>query len=194
MSFASFDEFGPPLPPTNIRSIDNGQGVRPLTKDTTTLEDIYKTPFVLFSENRNNFSDTAKEVLKGINSTSDLPKIFFADKNIKRIQRKIKERIYYKTQGKYLLEMDQDETALLIAMRAVYLEYGRYLPKQIVRQVKELNERVVKEVTPGMITNIKQYYGYIRDINEPLKPMVRPMNVNSSGRQSLPSFTTTWGV
>ena len=45
-----------------------------------------------------------------------------------------------------------------------------------------------------MITEIKQTYGYIKEINEPIKPIPRPMNVNNAGRKTLPSITTTYGI
>ena len=43
-----------------------------------------------------------------------------------------------------------------------------------------------------MITEIKQFYGYLKEINEPLKPIDRPINVNNAGRKTLPSLTSVW--
>lgn len=119
-------------------------------------------------------------------------KLFFSNENVKRIQQQIRSEIYEKTQHKYKLDEDQDDSDLLIAMRAMYMEQGIYREDNPVRQVKQLNKRIVDYVVPDMITEIKQYYGYLKDINEPLKPIDRPMNVSSAGRRSLPSITTTW--
>ncbi len=124
----------------------------------------------------------------------ELTKIFFSHKNMKRLQKAIKKEIYYKTNKKYLLEDDQDENDLTIAMRAVYFKYGKYLPNKIIKQTKILNRHVVDYVVPDMITNIKQYYGYLKDINEPLQPIMLPINVNNGGRKTLPSISTIFGL
>lgn len=119
-------------------------------------------------------------------------RIFFSSDNVRRIQKQIKQSVYEKTNQKYKLEEDQDPSDLIIAMRAMYLEQGKYQKTSPIRQVKQLNQRVVDFVVPDMITEIKQYYGYLKDINEPLKPIDRPMNVCNAGRRTLPSITTTW--
>jgi hypothetical protein len=132
--------------------------------------------------------------LKGLQTQSELSKLYFSDKNIKRLQQKIKNAVYEKSNGEFKLEIDQDQKDLFIVMRAVYFEYARFLPNQIVRQVKRLNEKVITESIAGIMTNIRQYYGYQKEINKPLTPIARPLNVNNKGRLQLPSITTTWGV
>jgi hypothetical protein len=123
-----------------------------------------------------------------------MSKIFFSDKNIQRLQKKIKREVYKRTNGKYKLDIDQEERDLLIVMRAIYLEFGRFIPGEIVRQIKRLNNKVIDQIIPSMLTEIRQYYGYLDDINEPIKPMLRPLNVNNAGRRMLPSVTTTFGM
>lgn len=120
-------------------------------------------------------------------------KLFFSDENIARIQKKIKQQVYNDSKGQYKLDVDQNERDLFIVMRSIYLDNAKNLNKAIVRQVKMLNEIVVRTVMPDIMTNIKQYYGYLKDINTPLKPLMRPMNVNNAGRRTLPSMTTVWG-
>lgn len=121
---------------------------------------------------------------------SEVNKLFFSDENVKRIQKKIQSE--FKRQSGIEAEFEQDDADLNIAMIAVYNKESRDLPNHVVRQVKQLNEKTVKYVVPDMITNAKQYFGYLKDINEPLKPMMRPMNVNNAGRKTLPSLTTVW--
>ena len=77
-------------------------------------------------------------------------------------------------------------------MRYIYLDFGKNLPKEIVRQVKILNEKTINYLLPDILTNIKQYYGYIRDISTPITPLMRPMSTNTNGRRALPSYTTLW--
>lgn len=131
--------------------------------------------------------------IDGENVYDNLSKIFFSEKNLKRIQKSIKEEIYKKTKGQYKLNVDQDDSDLTIAMRAVLLEHGRFLPFNVKEQIRDLNNKTVESIIPDMITNIKQAYSYIKEINEPIKPMIRPINVNNAGRRTLPSLTTIYG-
>jgi hypothetical protein len=136
--------------------------------------------------------DRARQATQGLIEKNEITTIFFSDENMKRIQKKIKEEIYKRTNGQYKLDEDQDDSDLMIVMRALYLDKCKNLPQQTVRQVKILNQYTVDYIVPDMITNIKQYFGYVNDINKPLTPMMRPMNVNSAGRKLLPSITTLW--
>uniref|UniRef100_A0A6C0E8Y7 Minor capsid protein P8 central region domain-containing protein n=1 Tax=viral metagenome TaxID=1070528 RepID=A0A6C0E8Y7_9ZZZZ len=122
-----------------------------------------------------------------------LTKVFFSNENMKRIQKKIKQEVYNRSKGKFKLEEDQEESDLFLVMREVYLMEAKHLPNHIVRQTKILNDKVVKAIIPDMMTAIKQYYGYAQDINKPLQPIMRPMNVNSAGRKMLPSLTSVYG-
>lgn len=121
-------------------------------------------------------------------------KLFFSEDNINRIQKMIKREIFNKTKGVFRLDINQDETDLIVAMRAVYYEHGRFLPFGIIRQVKELNRNLLDYIIPDIITQIKQSYAYIQEINQPLKPLTRPINVNNAGRKSLPSLSSVWGI
>ena len=119
--------------------------------------------------------------------------LYFSSDNMKRIQKRLRSEVYKLSKGKFRLDIDQDEQDLLIAMRAVYLEYGKNLDKYIVKQVKALNQKTVDYIVPDLMSNVKQYYGYLKDISEPTKPIARPLDVNNSSRASLPSLTSVWG-
>lgn len=123
---------------------------------------------------------------------SALMKEFFCDKNIKRLQKKMKREIYERSDGQFKMEVDQDKGEVLIIMEEIYTEHARNLPNGIKRQTKRLNQLFIDSVIPNMMTAIKQYYGYIKDISSPIEPIPRPMNVNNAGRQTLPSVTTIW--
>ncbi len=192
--FASFDDQPPYYSKPNEAFYDRGQGVPQLNTNNMTIQDIYRTPFLFIQEHRKNYKDQAPVALKGIQSESELSKMFFSDVNIKRVQKKIRKAIFQRTNGEFRLDVDQDAKKIFIVMRAVYLEHARFLPTEIVRQVKRLNQKVVDEIIPGMITEIRQEYGYLKEINKPLDPIMRPMNVNNAGRRTLPSVTTVLGI
>jgi len=88
--------------------------------------------------------------------------------------------------------VDQDEKDIYIAMRATYLEFGTFELSKIKHQVKLLNNKVIETIIPGMLSEVEQYYGYLREINNPIKPIDLPINASSGGRKTLPSFTTIW--
>ena len=130
----------------------------------------------------------------GCDEVDPVTELFFSQENMNRIQKLIKQDVKLRTNGQYRLEVDQDEADLLIGMRAVFFDmYGaRFLPFKIKHQVKELNRKVVNYLVPNMVSEMKQEYGYIKEINKPLEPIDRPINVSSAGRLNLPSITTTW--
>lgn len=138
---------------------------------------------------------TTKGVPGDVNpeTEDELSKMFYSQENMRRIQKKIRETVFERTKGQFRLDVDQDDQDLLITMRAVFLEHARFLPFRIIHQVKDLNRRVIEYIVPEMITQIKQYYGYIKEISEPIKPIPRPINVNNAGRKTLPALTTSFG-
>lgn len=176
--------------PTSKAFYDKGQGVPKLNANNMTIQDIYRTPFLFIQSHQNNYGDMADVALKGIQSNSDLSKLFFSDDNMKRIQRNIKKEVYKRTNGQFRLDGDQDENDLFITMRATYMEHAKFLGNHIVRQVKQLNEKVIDDVLPGILVNIKQYHGYLKEINKPLDPIPLPLNVGNAGRRSLPGIST----
>lgn len=173
-------------------------GITPITRDNMTISDMYRSPFLLFQENQminkttpsKDFFKLGKLALKNI-EFSELEKLFFSDDNVKRVQKLIKRDIYYRTKGQFKLDVDLDQNELFLAMRAVYMEFARFMTNEdIVREVKRLNQKVIDESVPGIITNIRQDYGYLQEINKPLSPIPRPINVNNAGRRTLPSVTS----
>lgn len=128
----------------------------------------------------------------GMNNTS-LSDMFFSKENVDRIQKKIKSAVKTMSNGKFRMDVDQDELELNLAMRAVFLDYGKNLPNHLVRQVKVLNQQVLDYIMPEVMTNVNQYYGYLKDISQPYKTLPRPMNVNNAGTKTLPSMTSRWG-
>jgi hypothetical protein len=139
-----------------------------------------------------NTTNIANTVLRGIVEDNELSRLFLSQENIDRIQKKLKVVVYERSQGKFKLEENQDESDLIVVMRYIYLDHCKNLPTQLVRQVKLLNDKTVEYIIPDLLTNIKQYYGYIRDISQPITPIMRPMGTTNAGRRTLPSYTTLW--
>lgn len=133
-------------------------------------------------------------LLKRYTELSPVAKLFFSKGNLHRIQKLIKAEVLQRTQGRFILTEDQSDDDLVIVMAYIYQEYGRNLPDHVVHQVKRLNLRTVNYLIPDVISNIKQYYNYQKEINEPIKPIDRPVNFSNKGRKLLPSITTVWSM
>jgi hypothetical protein len=119
---------------------------------------------------------------------------YFSKENMKRIQKKIKQRVYEATNKKFKLTEDQDEMDLLIVMRAVFLDEGKNLPHKIISQVKILNNKTLDYLMPDLLTNLQQQVAYIKEINNPIQPHNVPLNVSNKGRKTLPSISTIWNL
>lgn len=148
-----------------------------------------------YSQSTNNWAtenSIQKSLLKGVYQPTPLGELFFSQENINRIQKIIKYEVFVRTNGKYKLEVEQNESDLLVVMRDIYITCGKNMPYQLVRQVKELNHRTVEKIIPDMISMIKQDDAYIRQLDKPIDPIPLPVCVNSKGRTSLPSVTTTF--
>ena len=147
------------------------------------------------SDEKNNWAtenSIQKSLLKSVYTPTPLGEVFFSPDNIKRLQNKIKKSIFIETKGKYKLQIDQNESDLLIVMRAVYIQDSYNAPYRIIHQVKELNEKVINRILADMISNIKQNEEYLNVIDKPMDPIPLPVNVSRAGRLSLPSVTTIW--
>lgn len=131
-----------------------------------------------------------KTLLKSVYTPTPLGEIFFNPENIARVQRRIKYEIYTRTNGTYVLEIDQNETDLLVVMRDVYITCSTFSPYKLVHQVKLLNDAVCKKIIPDMISIMKQDQEYINQLDKPRDILPLPVNVSKAGRLSLPSVTT----
>lgn len=189
----SYANFNPTL--TYNRMIPNESSSKSNIKSYEREFDKYQNDIDMYVSGDSYYCDGNSKLTIGGMQIEPTPvsKLFFSPENIARIQKKIKQRVYNDSDGKFKLETDQDEMDLLTVMRYIFLDYAKNLNKHIVRQVKMLNEKTVNYIMPDLMANVKQYYGYLKEINTPLKPIVRPMNVNRAGRKTLPSITTTWG-
>ena len=133
-----------------------------------------------------------KTLLKGLQEPTPIGELYFSYENINRIQKMIRYEIFRRTNGKYKLETDQNETDLLVVMRDVYLSCCNNMPYRVIHQVKELNQKTIEKIIPDMISMIKQDNEYIKKLDTPIEPIPLPICMNSKGRLSLPSVTTTF--
>jgi hypothetical protein len=165
-----------------------------LYRDVETSQPNVKNYYWTGYEQKNNNWATEgsiqKTMLKSIYTPTPLGEIFFSPENIARIQKQIKREVFIRSNGKYKLNIDQNETDLLVVMRAVYISDAENSPYKIVHQVKKLNHRTIERIVPDMLSMIKQDQKYLDELDKPINPIPLPVNVSRAGRLSLPSVTT----
>ncbi|VVU94858.1 hypothetical protein CPAV1605_583 [seawater metagenome] len=156
--------------------------------------DFHKVPFVYFQNDSNskNYQMELKNSL--LNQTPTVGKnvsnVFFSSKNIDIINKAIILTVYDFTNQEFKIP-PQSNNDLMIVMSFVYDNYAENLPYDITKQVRKLNDQVVKNVVPGIITNLQQYIGYLKDASQLPTPIALPVNVNDMGK-TLPSVTNIY--
>jgi hypothetical protein len=122
------------------------------------------------------------DALKNIHSENAVSNLFFSRVNIDFIQQKIIDDIYKASRDEYKIAK-QSEESLEVVMRAMYLQHSRNIPCKVKEQVKELNKHVLDFCIPNIMTNIKQYIGYIKDVNAPRAVMENPIDTTTRANQ-----------
>ena len=107
---------------------------------------------------------------------------YFGKNNINKIQNLIISEV--KTSD-YTIGR-QSEIQLQIIMRSIYLSNSKNLMTNIDSQINELNKMVVDYSVEVILSNIKKYLGYRKDISSPRQIMTHPTSVSSKGEKSLP--------
>ena len=115
--------------------------------------------------------------------------LFFSEENINRLQKHIKKEVHIKTRGEYKLEAD---LILDTIMKETSAEHGRN-NKHVIRFTKKLNNIVVNNTVPSLISNIKRMWSRFSDPDhyQQLRN-IRPINISNTRRATLPSVRTTW--
>jgi hypothetical protein len=147
----------------------------------------------LYGNNPNdNWGNISDNVLKGALTSTPLSELFFSRDNINRLQQMIKSEVFKRSNGKYLMKTNQNESDLIIVMRAVYISDALNAPYRIVHQVKKLNHLVIERIVDEMITNIKTNEEYLNQLDKPINPIPLPVCSASAGRRTLPPASKTF--
>jgi hypothetical protein len=117
-------------------------------------------------------------------SGTTVSEIFFSSANINLIQQGIINSVFNRSNGEYQIGK-QNEIELNIIMRSYYLEKSKNLTYNIREQIKELNTYVIDWCTNEIITNIKQYLEYKRNVSTLKMPMENPLLTSQKGLKTL---------
>ena len=154
--------------------------------------DLNEMPVAYFTDNKMSTGLRNELIRNQVNisecAQGELEETFFSKLNIDNINKQLIYTVWKKTDGLYKISA-QSPSSLIIVMRYVFIEYARHLPYDINGQIKELNNIVVGEISQNVITNATQRVGYLKDIQNPLKPVPLPINTSNNSKD-IPSVST----
>ncbi len=134
-------------------------------------------------------------------SSTLLSDMFFSQKNVKNIQNLLKQLVYKHTQQ---VISDQSNRELSIIMNSIYLEYHRFpgeitnnmtneqkreLSQRYTKEVHRLNQIVLNEITPKVISQIEAYKNYLYDASRQPETIPQPQNQSIKGTRQYRSVT-----
>ena len=150
------------------------------------LSEVKGNEFQMFTANDNDKNNTKNTILYGTFSRSNLSDTFFSNANMDVLQNMIRYNVYISSGGEFKIGK-QDNTELTIIMRSIYLMHSKNLPDNIPEQINELNHHVVTYILPKLLSEIKQYLFYTKDIQQLPMPLDHPKNLSSRGTKTLSS-------
>ena len=135
-------------------------------------------------------------ISKTVYSKNLLADLFFSDNNVKNVQYLIRFIVHSKT-SEVIDYQSKDE--LFIIMRSIFLSHARFpselenisndlVKKEYRDEIHRLNELVINETVPDIISQLQQYKDYLRDIKT--APFIEnPQNVSIKGQREYRSVT-----
>ena len=169
----------------------------------STQVDSLKSPgkFNLTPDDKQLSSSNTRFLFKNLYSETPLTRLFFSDTNIRNIQNLIRLNVY--KQNKYVID-DQSNNELMTVMRSIFIEYSAHPPlinenmpenelklllEKYTKEVDRLNQIIVQEIVPKIVSQIQQYVDYLRDASQQPYYMDKPKNESVKGQKQYRSVT-----
>jgi len=109
---------------------------------------------------------------------------FFSSQNTDIIQEGIINSVYNKSNGKYQIGRQSDQE-LKIVMRSIYLQYSKNLNYNINEQILDLNTKVIRWCVDEILSNIKQYLEFKKNVSTLPMPLERAQLPSQKGTKTL---------
>jgi len=140
--------------------------------------------YQMFSQNTKGLDGFKSEAVKTILQRSDLSDVYFSKQNIDYLQNRIQQRVYELSGGRHRIGR-QSDTELEIIMRSYFLQFSLNQFDNIREQVRVLDDMVLDEVVPQILSAVEQYIKFKDDINSMYIPVNLPEFSNSKGEKTL---------
>jgi hypothetical protein len=147
--------------------------------------------YELYQDNPMKQNNVRLQAFSGIHEATELNQTFMSQQNLDLLQDRIRYEVYNRSNGEFVIDR-QDDLNLQIIMRSIYLQYATNRPGHIKEQIQELNDLVVQDAVPKILSQIVGYRYYLVDASRNPVPLAHPENLNSAGRKQLPSVTKTF--
>jgi hypothetical protein len=125
---------------------------------------------------------TFRNPTQGLWNNTILSDAFFSSKNISTIQNGIKQGVYQRSNGKFVIS-NQDEDTLLIIMRSTFLQHSANQPTNIEQQVENLNKMVLDYAVPQVYGEAQGYNQYLVDASTMYTPISPPILSKNNDKQ-----------
>ena len=130
------------------------------------------------SDDNNTYGNLTDHTKNLLNQT------FFSKENIQIIQNNIRKNVWLQTDKKHIIG-NQSEEELIIVMRSTFLQYSKNNANNITQQIEELNKLVCDWCINEIITQIKQYVGFVNSLDKNVVPLEYGMYMSNAGTKSL---------
>lgn len=148
------------------------------------LDNTIYNDYNMFSENTSLANNFKNEAIKTIHQSTILSEVFFSKQNIDYIQNKIQLGVFKQSNGKHRIGR-QSDTELSIIMRSIYLQFAKNSEIDIRGQITELDNKVIDECLPSILSSIEQYVQFKTDVSIMRTPIEMAQSSNSKGEKSL---------
>jgi len=163
--------------PRMERSLEELQDERAISVNKGVYED-----FPLNDEPLCKLASHNTEMMRGKNECTILDYLFFSNRNIQIIQNAIRKRVY-DISGHII--GNQSENELLMIMRSMFfLNLPLEFPT-VTKNIEFLNKTVIDQALPKILTNMKQYLIYLKDVQRNSTPSDRPVGETIKGTRQL---------
>jgi hypothetical protein len=125
---------------------------------------------------------TFRNPTEGLWSKTQLSEAFFSGKNICTIQNGIRVGVYKRSNGKFVIS-NQDEDTLKIIMRSTFLQHAANQVTNIKEQVEQLNKIVWDYCIPQVYGEAQGYRQYIVDASTMYNPIPTPISTKNNDKE-----------
>ena len=159
------------------RSLEDVQDDRAIVIDSAVRQD-----FPLNDEPLCSFASHNVEMLRGKLECTMLDYLFFSNRNIQIIQNSIRKSVQ-EISGHII--GNQSENEMLMIMRSMFfLNLPLEFPS-VTENIKFLNKAVIDQALPKILTNMKQYLIYLKDVQRVPEPHARAQGDTIKGSNQL---------
>lgn len=123
-----------------------------------------------------------RDPLEGVWEPNLLSQVFFSAENVQILQNALRAGVHRLSQGSFVIP-PQNQDALKIIMRSVFLQNSRNAPDHIREQVEEMNGIVLDYAIPNVYNEAVAYVKYLRDQSTLVVPMEREVRPDREYKQ-----------